>query len=623
MASPDIFLSYNREDFARAKQFAEAFAADGLDVWWDVDLRSGEAYDEVTEAALREAKAVVVLWSPRSAVSRWVRAEATLADRAKTLLPAMIEPCERPIMFELVQTADLCHWQGDTGDTVWRDFARHVCAFVGRGAAHPVDRQPNAVLPRLDQISVIVLPFANHSRDEDQEYFADGITDDLITDLGKVPALSVIARNSAFYFKGRQIDAKDVARQMNVTHILEGSVRKAGNRVRVNAQLIDGSTGSQVWSERWDHDLEDIFELQDNLSGAIIKALKITLLPQEAQAISDRGTNNLEAYDLYQQAKCLRLSMDPSKSERMIDLLKQAVRLDPGFGQAWLGMVQAIDDLRMVSPTRGEALWPQALDAYRRVTSLRTDLPDTRDAAALLSIWENDWDSLAATVKSGKQFHISSSYALAILGRIHEALDLQLELCKADPLSSLGSACLQYWLSVLNRLDEAEAEYQRGRELPGVVFLMDRMALFRAMARKDDNAVFRTFGERLKGTFLRPYCPQMLEALGHPDRARAVLRQAMAEFTSHGGMQRFYTALWAAYLEDFDLAFPVMYESIVEHKLTGFLIELWAPRLAEMRRDPRFKELLRDTGLPDYWRRTAMWGDFVRPLGDDDFEVIA
>src|SRR5690606_28821112 len=113
----------------------EAFAAEGFEVWWDVALRSGEAYDEVTEAALANARAVVVLWSPRSVVSRWVRAEATEAERNKTLLPAMIEPCKRPIMFELVQTAELSHWQGDTGDPAWRAFLDDVRRFVGHKPA--------------------------------------------------------------------------------------------------------------------------------------------------------------------------------------------------------------------------------------------------------------------------------------------------------------------------------------------------------------------------------------------------------------------------------------------------------------------------------------------------------
>jgi hypothetical protein len=125
-APPDIFLSYNREDQAIARRFAEAFSALGLDVWWDVTLRAGQAYDEVTEAALRSARAVVVLWSKRSVASRWVRAEATLGDRNGTLLPAMIETCERPVMFELTQTANLSHWQGEPDDAAWLAFVEDV-----------------------------------------------------------------------------------------------------------------------------------------------------------------------------------------------------------------------------------------------------------------------------------------------------------------------------------------------------------------------------------------------------------------------------------------------------------------------------------------------------------------
>src|SRR6516225_1279382 len=128
---PDIFLSYTREDQATAQRFAEAFEAQGFSVWWDATLRSGEAYDQVTEEALRTAKAVVVLWSKKSVASRWVRAEATLADRNKTLIPAMIEPCDRPIMFELTQAADLTHWRGAADDKAWRAFLDDVRRFVG------------------------------------------------------------------------------------------------------------------------------------------------------------------------------------------------------------------------------------------------------------------------------------------------------------------------------------------------------------------------------------------------------------------------------------------------------------------------------------------------------------
>jgi len=146
---PDIFLSYNREDQARAKVFAEALIAQGFDVWWDVGLRTGEAYDQVTEKALREAKAVVVLWSKKSVESRWVRAEATLADRNKTLVPCMIEPCERPIMFELTQTAELSHWQGKATDRVWTAFLDDVKRFVGREVSRSAERMARPMTAAL------------------------------------------------------------------------------------------------------------------------------------------------------------------------------------------------------------------------------------------------------------------------------------------------------------------------------------------------------------------------------------------------------------------------------------------------------------------------------------------
>jgi hypothetical protein len=137
----DIFLSYTREDQATAQRFAAGFEAQALTVWWDATLRSGEAYDQVTEEALRTAKAVVVLWSKKSVVSRWVRAEATLAHRNGTLVPAMIEPCERPIMFELTQTADLSRWSGTASDPAWRAFVVDVRRFVEAGAA-PAEAGP-------------------------------------------------------------------------------------------------------------------------------------------------------------------------------------------------------------------------------------------------------------------------------------------------------------------------------------------------------------------------------------------------------------------------------------------------------------------------------------------------
>ena len=151
--------------------------------------------------------------------------------------------------------------------------------------------------------AICVLPFANMSGDPEQEYFSDGITEDIITDLSKVSALAVISRNSAFMYKGKHVDVTKVARELKVSHVLEGSVRKAGGRVRITAQLVDGSSNDHVWAERYDRDLNDIFALQDEISEAIVKALKLKLLPEEKKAIEQRGTDNVEAYNLYLMAR--------------------------------------------------------------------------------------------------------------------------------------------------------------------------------------------------------------------------------------------------------------------------------------------------------------------------------
>jgi adenylate cyclase len=182
------------------------------------------------------------------------------------------------------------------------------------------------------------------SGDPEQEYFSDGISEDITTDLSKVSALEVIARNTAFTFKGQAVNVRDVARKLGVTHVLEGSVRKAGGRVRVTAQLIDGSTGGHVWADRYDRDLTDIFAIQDEISKAIVEALKIKLLPEEKKAIEQRGTTNVESYNLYLLARQYWITGDfgdRRREDRVIRVCKRALELDTDYPQAWALMALA------------------------------------------------------------------------------------------------------------------------------------------------------------------------------------------------------------------------------------------------------------------------------------------
>jgi adenylate cyclase len=194
------------------------------------------------------------------------------------------------------------------------------------------------------KVSIAVLPFANMSGDAEQEYFSDGITEDVITDLSKASALSVIASNTAFTFKGKAVEVTKIARQLNVGYIVEGSVRKAGGRVRITAQLIDGSRGDHVWAERYDRELSDIFALQDEISRAIVATLKLRLLPEEKKAIATRSTHNLDAYQLYLLARHYHAAQPSAKNLEIAGrFCQRALEIDPNYARAWalLGICQA------------------------------------------------------------------------------------------------------------------------------------------------------------------------------------------------------------------------------------------------------------------------------------------
>jgi len=180
-----------------------------------------------------------------------------------------------------------------------------------------------------------VLPFTNMSGDVEQEYFADGMTEDLITDLSKISGLFVIARNSSFSYKGQQVKVRQVAEDMGVRYVLEGSVRRAGNQVRINAQLIDATTGGHLWAERYDGTLADIFSLQDQVTREIVTALSVTLTPEERDSSSLLGTSNIEAHDAYLQGLSFYIRNSPTDNAKAELLFQRAIDLDPEFGRAY------------------------------------------------------------------------------------------------------------------------------------------------------------------------------------------------------------------------------------------------------------------------------------------------
>jgi adenylate cyclase len=278
-----------------------------------------------------------------------VRAEADSAREAGTLVQVSLDGALPPMPFNQIQCADLKGWKGDPASPGWAKLEASVAALVGETGDQSDSAAQAASQPQPVRASICVLPFVNMSGEPEQEYFSDGISEDITTDLSKVSALEVVARNTAFAFKGQNPDVQQVAKQLSVTHVLEGSVRKAGDRVRINAQLIDGATGKHLWADRFDRDLTDIFEIQDEISKAIVDALKVKLLPAERKAIETRGTSNVDAYNVYLMARQQWISGsfgDPRRDEGIVRLCEQATLLDPDYAQAWALMALAQAELR-------------------------------------------------------------------------------------------------------------------------------------------------------------------------------------------------------------------------------------------------------------------------------------
>ena len=339
-----VFISYARSDEPLASVIADHLRAGGFEVWRDDELPAHRAYADVIEERIKGAAAVVVLWSAEAAKSQWVRAEADTARMALTLVQASLDGTIPPMPFNQIQCADLNGWNRKSDATGWRKLHSSVAELTGPSPqGEPAARQSSST------VSVCVLPFQNMSGDAEQEYFSDGISEDITTDLSKVSALEVIARNTSFTFKGQSVNVCEVARKLGVSHVLEGSVRKAGDKVRITAQLIDGKTGGHVWAERFDRDLTDIFEIQDEISRSIVKALKLKLLPEEKKAIERRGTQDPEAYNLYLLAKQYWVTGnhgDARREERVMRICSRAVEIDPYYADAWALLAIAQSSLR-------------------------------------------------------------------------------------------------------------------------------------------------------------------------------------------------------------------------------------------------------------------------------------
>jgi adenylate cyclase len=276
--------------------------------------------------------------------------------------------------------------------------------------------------PSVEAPSIAVLPFANMSGDPEQEYFSDGISEDVITDLSKIAGLVVIARNSSFTYKGRSVDIREVGRELGVRSVLEGSIRRAGNRARITAQLIDATNGAHLWADRYDRDLTDIFEVQDDVTQRIVDALKVTLSPAEKARLAESGTPNIDAYDCYLRGREL-LALNPKNRERFeqsTKLFTRALKLDPDYSQAYAGLSLAynLDYQNRWSDDPDNSLQLAKHNAERAIEKDPKE-PFARQVACWAAMFDKDLGRAKSEVDTALSLNPNSSGAYASLGSIH------------------------------------------------------------------------------------------------------------------------------------------------------------------------------------------------------------
>ena len=484
MASPDIFISYNREDAAVARLYADAFTAAGLEVWWDATLRSGEDYDAVTEHSLRTAKAVVVLWSPRSVNSRWVRAEATIADRGQTLMPVMIEACDRPVMFELKQTAEMSHWRGDTGDPDWQSLVADVRRKVGKlpddehAEAAPAVRMPAgagaAAGATLGRVALAVLPFGARGGGE-VELLAEDLTEDVTRELAYNGFFKVIAAGTMAAWRGKTIDHKDLGKRLDARYLVEGRVQQSGSDTRLTAQLIDGSSGNVLWSTRMSAAQGDAGSQSESLAVALAAQCAEQVVQREQARAMARAAPYTAWDHVLRSAACSRRGDEESACLAVAEArLAVAAAPDVGLAHALLA-----SSLAALPESQGRKPDDEQIREIQTRTrqAMRLDGNNPSVLMALAGAYQGLGEHeiclrLARRIvdlwPSSPASHLILGDSLRMLGRTGEAIEAYREQDRLAPYDSSRNVALTHLgmcLLLEGQAEEAEAVLDRALTL--------------------------------------------------------------------------------------------------------------------------------------------------------------
>jgi TolB-like protein len=500
---------------------------------------------------------------------------------------------------------------------------------LGRSPVAAIQSPPGATQTSAspNSISIAVLPFENLSDDREQEFFSDGMTAEINGALARVPNLQIVARSSAFQFKGQNQDVRMVGQALGATHLIEGSVRKAGDRVRISAQLVRADSGLQMWSENYDRQLTDIFAIQEEIAQAIAGALRARLLPGQ-QLVSNR-TNDLDSYEQYLRAKALVRARGSQAMEQAIDLLEQVTARAPDYAPAWalLGEAYALMPQYYTGPrsdsveevrTVANMYLPKAQAAGQRAIEL-----DPKNAEGYLSLGlvpenrgnyvlaeDNYSKALALDPNNPDLLHFYSGM-LVDVGRVKESLAMRQRLQVLEPFVPVFvvNTALLYWV---NGQDDAALGLARGLT-PGAGgggggrAIMARIYASQGRYAEAADAVLELPRER------ETYSPEKVEAIARALRNIANAPGARQTLPPRLGNLSFFHFYIGVPEQAFEF-----YEEQVQSNFRNVIAAAWHPSYAPLRKTQRFKTLVTNLGFTDYWRARG-WPDLCRPVGAEDF----
>ena len=652
-----MFLSYASEDAAAAQRICEALRAGGIEVWFDQsELRGGDAWDRAIRQQIHDCALFVPVISRHTheRLEGYFRREWKLAvDRTHDMAeikaflvpvvvddtperdpavpekfrelqwtrlpagetpPAFVERIERLLAGEAAQYRSpdsVFAGSGSTARAAHRRRIRVVYAAIVAAALLAFgyagyERIRGAGSRPHEKASIAVLPLANESGDPGQQYFSDGISEELISALSQFPGLKVIGRTSAFQFRDSKEDSRTIGAKLGVTHLLEGSVRRSGDTVRVLAELIETDDGSTKWSERYDRPYKEIFALQDEITRAVVAALRTRLLPGEhAQAQGERPpSGNLEAYNALLQGKFHSRRNTNGDLPKAIEYLTRATEIDPDYALAWSELGQAWVFLG-ANALRGEPereAYAKSHLAVDRALALAPDLAAAHIGRGfVLMIADLNWRGGEAEFRRALELapnDAEAQHSLAILlgalGEAQQAIDLTRRALIAEPLRSNSYVWLAWYEARLNRLDEAERAIRRGIELQpnntGTYVILATIEVMRGNAPAALAAA-----EQEADPEDRAVAIALARQAGADRRsADAALRKLVDE---HGDSYPWGVARVYALRNEADRTFEWL-DRAWKNRQPELIYLLLDPLFLPYRNDPRFAAFCRKVGLP-------------------------